>query len=187
MRLLFKPAIVGTLIAWYITVIKGQNQIFLIALIFAMLGDVFLFFSGDLFFKLGIAAFSVMQILYIYVFKHYYRRPTGGKLLLSILIPIIAISFMIAFGSALGNMLILVVVYAILISIMAYFAINKTQRFKQSKDFIIGGLSFMLSDFILAYDKFVMHHVEMKYAIMITYAIAQYFIVRGMIVDSKRS
>lgn len=186
MRLILKPAIVGSLMGWYASVVKYQSYPFLIALIFAMLGDLFLFFEGDLFFKIGIFAFSVMQVLYISVFRHYYRKPEGVKLYFSAIIPVISVAFIVLFKDKLGDYVWMVMIYALLISIMAYYAINKTQRYKGARDFVIGGFAFMLSDLLLAYNKFVEPKDVLPYIVMITYAIAQYFIVKGMIDDSRK-
>lgn len=70
LRLISKPLIVSSLLIWYIMQTQEmQRPVILTALMFALIGDIFLLFDYPLFFQLGIAAFLIMQLCYINFFK----------------------------------------------------------------------------------------------------------------------
>jgi uncharacterized membrane protein YhhN len=177
LRLITKPLIVSSLIIWYIIQTQeAQQPIVLTALLFALIGDIFLLFDYPLFFQMGIAAFLIMQICYIYDFKRYYVKPVGLKLYFSIGIFLIALFFDVFFFDKLGTFQIHVIVYSLAIAIMVFFGINQSL----SKFIVVGSCFFLMSDFSLAYHKFIAQHALFPYFIMITYVVAQYSIVQGL-------
>ena len=63
-----KPMIMGSLLGFYIYTVRNQSPIFILAIIFAMLGDIFLMFGTDSFFIIGLSCFLIMQLLYVITF-----------------------------------------------------------------------------------------------------------------------
>mmetsp|Transcript_25679 Transcript_25679/g.36824 ORF Transcript_25679/g.36824 Transcript_25679/m.36824 type:complete len:258 (+) Transcript_25679:22-795(+) len=68
-----KPLLMTIASFWYIRLNKLEGHkisfTFLLGLVFAWLGDVFLLGSEDLYFMLGLGSFLIMQIIYIYCFR----------------------------------------------------------------------------------------------------------------------
>lgn len=177
LRLISKPLIVSSLLIWYIMQTQEmQRPVILTALMFALIGDIFLLFDYPLFFQLGIAAFLIMQICYINFFKSYFKKPEGNYLYYTIAIAVVAILFNTLFFTKLGDYKWPVLVYSIAIAVMVGFGLN--QQF--SKHIVTGSILFLISDFTLAYNKFVSPYAVLPYIVMLTYAAAQYFIVKGV-------
>ncbi len=178
LRMIVKPLIVSSLLIYYIQETgKMQQPIIMTALMFALIGDIFLLFDFPLFFQLGIAAFLIMQLCYISYFKRYFTAPKGNKLYYSIVAILAALIFNFLFFDKLGGYKIHVIVYSIAISIMVFMGINQSL----SNSIFIGSLFFLVSDFTLAFHKFVSPDLKfLPFIVMATYAIAQYMIVKGV-------
>ncbi len=177
LRLISKPLIVTSLLIWYVMQTQEfQKPKILTALMFALIGDIFLLFDYPLFFQLGIAAFLIMQLCYVSFFRQYYIRPKGNYIYFSLCVLIAAMLFNALFFEKLGDYKFHVIFYSIAISTMVFFGINQ----QLSKFISIGSILFMVSDLTLAFNKFVTPIGILPYFIMATYALAQYFIVKGV-------
>jgi uncharacterized membrane protein YhhN len=86
-------------------------------------------------------------------------------------------SFNIFFWGKFDDLKIPVAVYSMAIAYMIYFGVNQ----KIGVNLAIGVILFGISDFILALDKFVIHHIALSLLVMSTYAVAQYLIVKELI------
>jgi uncharacterized membrane protein YhhN len=190
----FKPAIVIMLFGYYASESQQYNFSFLVALLFGWIGDVLLMFTneGELFFILGLLAFLIGHLFFILTFRQFtwdqksnllptqkvrYIFPIllAGTGLITILYP------------KLGDLKIPVVIYAIVLMLMASFAllrIGRTSR-KSLIWVFIGALLFMLSDSLLAINKFHSSIPMASIAIMTTYIAAQYMIVTGILKHPK--
>ncbi len=183
-----KPLIVGSLIAYFIPNSKHLNRptknLTLLALIFSVIGDMFLMYTDESpnYFTSGLVAFLLAHIMYILVFLK--KRNPKVK-------PYGFIALIILYGSilfyvlknGLGNMLIPVLVYMLVILIMATTAFwRKGNVNKQSFYLVfIGALFFIFSDSLIALDKFYIPITLARTGIIITYAFAQLLIVSGII------
>ena len=183
-----KPLIVGSLIAYFIPNSKHLNKstknLTLVALIFSVIGDMFLMYTDEYpnYFTSGLVAFLLAHIMYILVFLK--KRNPKIK-------PYGFIALIILYGSilfyvlknGLGNMLIPVLVYMLVILIMATTAFwRKGNVNKQSFYLVfIGALFFIFSDSLIALDKFYIPITLARTGIIITYAFAQLLIVSGII------
>ena len=183
-----KPLIVGSLIAYFIPNSKHLNKstknLTLLALIFSVIGDMFLMYTDESpnYFTSGLVAFLLAHIMYILVFLK--KRNPKVK-------PYGFIALIILYGSilfyvlknGLGNMLIPVLVYMLVILIMATTAFwRKGNVNKQSFYLVfIGALFFIFSDSLIALDKFYIPITLARTGIIITYAFAQLLIVSGII------
>lgn len=180
-----KPLIMASLIGLYISVVQKQDHLFLLSLIFALMGDVFLLFEGELFFLMGLGAFFFMQLGYGFTF---YKDAKGKRA------PWFIITLLLVFASIILFILWphvqplrpFIIVYMASILAMVSLAFG---RGKSSKSFLlvsIGALFFIVSDSLLALNKFVQALPFGHYVIMVTYILAQYAIVTG-IADAHRT
>jgi uncharacterized membrane protein YhhN len=177
-RMVVKPLIVTSLLVYYVRSMEAdQRKIILAALLFGLVGDIFLLFdNSEIFFNIGLVAFLIMHLMYAGFFKKYFQAPVGNNKVLTIGVFIIGFLFNFLFYTKLGDMRIPVMVYSMAILTMAYYAINQVL----SPMIRYGALFFVASDFILAINKFISPSPILPYAVMITYALAQYFIVMGV-------
>lgn len=183
-----KPAIVLSLLLFFITRSKGINRTIRVSTILALLcclaGDILLMFesASPIFFMLGLIAFLIGHILYLAAFlKHRNRSKSSIGFIAFLLIYAIGLFYFLKDG--LGDMLIPVVIYMIVILSMATSAfLRKGNVSKEGYLFVfIGPILFMVSDSILALNKFHEPLLFANVSIMLSYALAQYCIVIGLL------
>jgi uncharacterized membrane protein YhhN len=178
-----KTLIMASLLGFYIAYVVKQDQGFLLAMIFALFGDVFLLFEGKTFFLIGLVCFLIMQVLYSITFY----RDRGLRRLVWWFVPIVLIAMCVAIYlmPQLGDMKIAVCAYSLAITLMAYFGIHRDPS-SPGYAWVSGGvILFIISDMALAYSTFVGPYPGDNYLIMITYMIAQYTIVRGIVMANE--
>ncbi len=188
-----KPLIVGLLLFYFSRHGKHLGphaKIFTtLALSFSLAGDVLLLFvyeSGH-FFIAGLLAFLIAHIMYAIVFlrqRNAKTKPYGFILLLLIY----ASGLFSLLKSGLGDLLVPVVVYMCVILLMAVSAFlrrKKTNAYSYNLVFV-GALAFMLSDSLLAVNKFYTPLPFADFSIMFTYALAQLSIVFGLLKQENR-
>lgn len=186
-----KPLIMISLMIYYLTGVARRNMLFLTAIFFCWLGDVLLMFQQQqaLFFLLGLAAFLAGHVLYVICYRKF-RWPQGVNELLVTQKIRYAMPVVIA-GSGLvailfpnlGDLTVPVIVYAFVISLMTLQALFRF-GFTTNASFVlvfIGAIFFMISDSLLAINKFMQPLPFAGLAIMLTYILAQYLIVEGVL------
>jgi uncharacterized membrane protein YhhN len=184
MRFIFKPMIILLLMTYYSLIIEPENKIYLAALFLCFIGDVMLLFDSKLNFILGLASFLIAHLLLIKI--------VAGKLLKSsatqkikAIIPFAFIFTALIFllKDNLGDLLIPVIVYALVISVFGVISLlNYLTKKNSASLFLVGGATFfILSDATLAINKFYEHQEYFPVFIMITYVLAQYMICKYMI------
>jgi uncharacterized membrane protein YhhN len=187
-----KPSITISLIIYYAyhTQIKGRfAKRLLIGLIFSLIGDVFLMFVDvdDTFFILGLISFLLAHLCYVSAFYLDYKWNSSiekkSTWIALIIFGIFCFAFYLYLRPYLGALKIPVMVYAFVISLMAIMAVNRKGRVNSiSFNLIfIGAIFFLISDSVLAYNKFVMPFRGAGMLIMATYMIAQYLITVGAV------
>lgn len=158
------------------------------ALFFSFLGDTFLLFQDKypMFFILGLCYFLVTHVFYIAYFVQISKHGASiakkhPYLIAGIAAYTIALLYLLMPG--LKDMKIPVIVYACIISIMLYCSLNIPFRVSKNtrRFFFIGALCFVISDSLLAINKFYKAFPAADVLIMLTYCVAQYFIVKGFI------
>jgi uncharacterized membrane protein YhhN len=156
-----------------------------LALLFSWVGDILLLFDkkAPLFFIAGLAMFLAAHIAYIYLFTSAKKLDVHKKRTWPVLIPVIAytvlfISFLYPY---LGNLRIPVIVYATVLSTMFYQA-GTVYSFSTTKGKMIasGAFLFLLSDSLLAMNKFYAPFPLAPQAVILTYALAQWLITFGI-------
>jgi uncharacterized membrane protein YhhN len=180
-RMVAKPMIMASLIGFYITVERRQSNAFVLAMIFALLGDVFLMFKGDDFFLIGLICFMIMQLLYTFLFSREGSNDTKRLLLISVPFALLTLGVISWLWEDLGNLKIPVLVYALAISGMVISAIYRKKMLKGYNAVVVGVVLFLISDAVLAISKFGGAIPFQDIVIMCTYMAAQFFIVRGMV------
>ncbi|MES1215946.1 MAG: lysoplasmalogenase, partial [Bacteroidota bacterium] len=155
-----------------------------LALFFSWAGDVLLMFqeSKPVFFLLGLSAFLIAHIFYI-IFFHSVRvlENIKGNLWLLVVVVIYYAVLISILSPHLGEMKLPVRIYGIVISFMFMLAMhmlaikNKTA----GRWMMIGALLFVLSDSLLAINKFYSAFEAAGILIMLTYGLAQFFIIEG--------
>jgi uncharacterized membrane protein YhhN len=185
-----KPLILPFLILYFFssvrTISSPLNKWIYLALFFSWCGDVLLMFDGmnALFFIFGLSAFLLAHIFYI-MFFHFVRireKIAGNGWFLLFLL--IYYSILIKkLSPYLGELTIPVRVYGLVISIMLLMAMHMTSlRVKKAGwSMLAGAALFVLSDSVLAINKFYQPFEAAGLVIMLTYGAAQFFIVKGAI------
>ncbi|MBB4802972.1 putative membrane protein YhhN [Flavobacterium nitrogenifigens] len=174
--------------AYFYRKFPTQNTL-LAALFFSWVGDVILLFTdlGEIYFILGLVAFLTAHILYCILFNKQNRiRKKQNKSLFiigSILIALYLIGMVSFLMPHLGDLEIPVSVYASIISIMLLFAVNGLLVWEKPGNFLVflGAFFFVVSDSILAVNKFYAPIPKSSFFIMLTYLLAQYLIVLGIL------
>lgn len=187
---IFKPLIVIWLLAYFIletrSIKSKLKKWIMAALLLSWLGDVLLMLQGDnsLFFLLGLSAFLVAHIFYI-LFFHFVRVKENVKSRwYLVLIAVVYYSLLIMLLSPwLGDMKLPVRIYGIVISFMFMLAMH--MPFIKNKNagwwMMAGALLFVVSDSVLAVNKFYEPFEIAGVIIMLTYGLAQLFITEGSI------
>jgi len=162
-----------------------KGWIFL-ALFFSWAGDIFLLLEerGSNFFLFGLSAFLVAQVFYIVFFHNIRMREyiRGNALLL--LLVIVYYSVLInVLSPYLGNMKLPVRIYGVVLSFMVMLAMH-TMLGKNKKAALwmtMGAILFVVSDSLLAFNKFFSPFNNAGVVTMLTYGLAQLFITEGAI------
>ena len=185
-----KPMLIpALLLLLFYTKAAVRGKTLLVAgLFFSWMGDVFLLFENKhaLFFIFGLASFLTTHIFYIIYFLR--LRSANGSLLTK---QPLLIALVLAYGITLvwqlypylGGLKLPVILYAAIIctmllcSLHIFYKVNNTA----ARYYLSGAISFVVSDSLLAVNKFYQPFVYAGVFIMLTYCVAQYFIVRGFI------
>lgn len=186
---LTKPLIMLSIIVFYYLQsqksFEKQDILMLIAFTFSWLGDIFLMFSGELFFMLGLGSFMMTHLFYIFVFS---RNKTKANHLARICIPILSISiFLLIYNHVEKGLLIPVLVYMLAISTMAITASERKTNTESFRFVFVGAILFVISDSFLAIEKFAYKIPASTILIMSTYVLAQYFIATGFLKQSLKA
>lgn len=166
-----------------------SKNILLGAMFFSWLGDVILLFAdiAEIYFILGLVSFLISHIIYCILFNKQIKEETKKNNIIfaigSIFIGAYLIGMLSVLLPSLGDLKIPVIVYASVISIMLLFAYNGLLIWRKpgNQYVFIGALFFVVSDSILAINKFYSPIIKSSFFIMLTYLVAQYLIVVGIL------
>lgn len=165
-------------------------RLIVIGLFFSFLGDVFLMW--DEYFIPGLICFLLTHVFYIiYFLRLASKHGSFVKKNWWLILPLAAYAVgMVWFlFPKLGALAAPVAIYAAVISTMLASCINLFKQIEKSAYtyFIAGAFFFVLSDSLLAINKFYQSFSFAGIAIMSTYVLAQYLIVRGVIAEKVDS
>ncbi|MGZ8523916.1 MAG: lysoplasmalogenase [Chitinophagaceae bacterium] len=187
---IFKPLIVIWLLGYFILQLRPVRsklkKWIIAALLFSWLGDVLLMLQGDdpLFFLLGLSAFLLAHIFYILLFHFIRIKENIKSRWYFVLIVVVYYTLLIALLSPwLGDMKLPVRIYGIVISFMLMLALHMLfiKNKKAGWWMMAGALLFVISDSVLAINKFYQSFEMAGILIMLTYGLSQYFITEGAI------
>ena len=166
----------------------SHKKLIVTGLFFSWLGDIFLLFDArnNLFFIFGLVCFLTTHIFYII----YFLKIASSTISLLKKQPWV-ILLVIAYGSVLvwllyphlGDLKIAVIIYAAVICTMLLCSLHIFLKVNTPANvfYLAGAAFFVLSDSLLAIDKFYQPFAFAGVYIMLTYCAAQYFIVNGFI------
>ncbi len=191
-KFLSKMLLVPILIFWLLLNASANNKlkrmvIPVIGLLGAFAGDYFLSLSGDTNFLIGMLGFMTTHIcnsiyfLQLQPLKIKDNQPIAIVVLLLIFICSVVV---IPIKDQLGVFLMPILFYMALISLMAVLATNLYQSKHKHNAlyyFIPGALFFVLSDGILAINKFQLHQSSLHIPIMFTYGMAILLLTNGFV------
>ena len=195
-----RPLLMPLLLACYLSAtglhLTARDRLMAGAITFSWVGDIVLMLAGgrELWFLGGLVAFLIAHLFYIVAFtlvsdrgavpvlrRHIWLAiPLAAYLagLLSVLIPAVA-----------AHMRAPVAIYGLVIGCMVLFSINRYKRVNDKSFALVfgGAVLFMISDSIIAVNKFLCHGELWLsgVSIMVTYILGQYCISRGMIRNDK--
>ena len=191
----FKPVIIPLLIGYYQSLTKQKNPIFIRALLFCWAGDFILMFAGQgqIYFVLGLLAFLIGHLFYIFSFRQFVWEQESHLLptqKVRYVFPVLlaGTGLMVVLYPVLGDLKMPVMLYAIILMLMVSYAllrIGRTSRPSFNWVFI-GAVFFMLSDSLLAINKFHSPFYMASVIVMATYILAQYMIVKGVLLHPEK-
>lgn len=198
LRFFSKPFIIPFLWGFFIFStknLKGQliRKAVSAALIFSWMGDTLLMFPK--LFIYGLGAFLMAHISYIVAFKVAQKQPFSvGKVdfirLFFLNFPIYLFAAFVYFyiRGGIGELKIPVIAYLIVIVMMATTARERFNKTNASSfwQVMLGAGLFLISDGILALNKFYQEFPEAGVLVMGTYIIAQLLIVRGIMAHIEK-
>lgn len=185
--LISKPLIVTSLLIWYLaythTCFSPLKKWIILALIFCTAGDTLLMFDGknDLFFLLGLVAFLLGHLFFIIAFveiKRENHKPLKWPYILLPMLYFIAIMAILLPKAA--NLQVAISIYALVIVAMLIFALHLIDLQKGGKAIAFGAMFFVISDSLLAINKFAFSLNDKGFSVMITYCTAVFLLTFGL-------
>ena len=183
-----KPFLIPVLAGYFISltnnIVNSLKKWIMLALFFSWAGDVLLMFESkdEIFFLCGLSAFLIAHIFYI-IFFHYIRvgEKIKSNLWLLLLVVVYYAALIWLLSPYLGDKKIPVRVYGVVISFMLMMAMHMLfiKNKMAGRWMMVGALLFVISDSILAINKFYQSFEVAGVLIMLTYGLAQLFIVEG--------
>ena len=170
------PAISIAVLA-LIAVNRMTDKLLFVSLLFCAAGDVALELEAGKYFIIGLGLFLIAQILFIVTFSRDFKMQKS-RIPIIVVLAIYAIAIAIIMTPSLKEMAIPVYVYLIVITLMGIFA---ALRAAKNKFTLYGALSFIVSDSIIAINKFMTPVPTVDYIVMITYYLALFLIVYGFL------
>lgn len=160
----------------------SSNFLIYLALFFAWLGDMFLMLNdkNPIYFMLGLGSFLIMQIFYIKIFNLFKIKGLIAKKEYSIPIILLGITIFIYLFPKLADLKTPVLLYFLAILTMVLSALNLWNRVYFGKEIFVGAVFFMVSDSLIAINKFQISIPFAGFLIMLTYILAQWFIINGL-------
>ncbi len=192
LNIIFKPLIVISLLV-YLFILEGNKKkavaFAVTGLLLSLMGDVLLIFQEQnaLFFMGGLVSFLLAHVSYIF----YYLRSSdaaaekklGSKNLIFLLMISYGLVFFLLLSKNLGDLKVPVLVYTTALVCMNIFALNRYGKVNDSsfKLIMTGALCFLVSDSLLALNKFLLPIPFAGLWIMASYGAAQFFITKGVL------
>lgn len=192
-----KPGIMATLIAYYFQASDSRSQSVLLAMVLSLAGDVLLMFqsSSNAMFIYGVAAFLVSHVFYILSYRQHTEKSESGGLQgiqrarFAFPIVLAGTGLIVVLYPFLGDLKIPVILYALVLILMVINALFRYGHTNTKSFWLVfcGALLFMVSDSILAINKFFEPVPHSIFWIMLTYSTAQFLIVKGLMSHTEHN
>ena len=192
-QMVCKPLIMVMLGIYYAASVEREHRstALLVAIVFSLAGDVFMLWAKqtESYFVLGLASFLIAHIFYILTYRQHRGEATSDELQgvqrIRLAFPVVlaGTGLVVVLYPLLGELRVPVVLYAVVLVGMALQALFRFGRTTTPSFWLVfaGALLFVLSDSLIAINKFMMPVGHAELWIMSTYIAAQYFIVRGLL------
>ena len=166
------------LLAGLVIMTKGINRVLVTAaLLFSATGDVLLALPLEKSFEFGLTAFACAQLTYfIYFISKTHWQKWKQLPLIGIVVLFVAVSFVVLPAS--GDLVWHVLFYSGTLMLMTCSALLSVKGIKTQ---FYGALTFVVSDSLIAINKFVVTLPYEGLMIMFTYYLAQFLIIKGII------
>ena len=184
-----KSLIIPLLIWLYLRFAWGHwnrfHSMIIIALIFSWIGDITLQLTQfqESFFLVGLGSFLITQLIYMVAFFITPGKNTLFFRKIYLLIPVALYGWGILWllSTGLGDMKLPVTVYTVVILSMLLAAVNREKKVNRQSFLLVlaGAILFVLSDSMIAINKFSQPFELARIAILSSYFTAQYLIALG--------
>jgi uncharacterized membrane protein YhhN len=191
LHLVCKPLLMITLGVYYFVNGEYRSTVIWLAILSSLAGDVLLMFEASQpnFFLLGLAAFLLAHVFYILGYRQHQDASDENSLRgiqrirLSFPIVLASTGLIVILYPSLGPLKIPVVVYALVLTVMVLNSVFRYGRTSLQSFWLVfvGSIFFMLSDSLLAINKFLNPLPFAGFWIMTTYIFAQFFIIEGLL------
>ncbi|MEM1322273.1 MAG: lysoplasmalogenase [Bacteroidota bacterium] len=177
------PILLLALTAW--RTLTGSSQRWLtLALILSACGDISLSFSGETYFLAGLSCFLLAHLCYIITIRRHSRWQKRHWPIALLLIGLTSVMVALLIPK-LGPLLLPVLIYILVILTMA---LTATGWQGQHRNLLLGGaIIFMLSDSMIAINRFVLPLSWAKHFIMLTYYLGQLLLAWALLADLSTS
>lgn len=184
-----KPLIMTSLLLYYLLASEPSNRsrALILAMVLSFAGDVLL--MKEAYFIWGLVAFLTAHVFYIFAYRQHRHEESENALLglqrVRLAFPIIlaGTGLVVVLYPVLGELRLPVIIYASVLALMAITALFRHGRTSTGSFWMVfgGAVLFMISDSILAVNKFLEPVQHAGFIIMSTYIVAQYLIVNGLL------
>ena len=163
----------------FIAVSGSRGKLLFTSLLFCAAADVALEIAGGKYFIIGLGLYLIAHIMFIITFSRD-LKPQKSRIPVITMLIVYATIMAFVLTPYLKDMTIPVYIYLTAITLMAVFAALRDSR----NDFTLyGAIAFVVSDSILAINKFMMPVTAADYLVMITYYLSLFLIVYGFLKD----
>jgi uncharacterized membrane protein YhhN len=168
------PAISLSVLA-LVTVSGSRGKLLFASLLLCAAGDVALEIGAEKYFIIGLGFFLIAQIMFIVTFSRDFKMQKS-RIPIIVIFAIYALAMAIVMTPSLREMAIPVYFYLVVITLMGIFAALRAAKNKLT---LYGAVSFIVSDSIIAINKFMMPVPAADYLVMVTYYLALFLITFG--------
>jgi uncharacterized membrane protein YhhN len=191
-----KPFILIWIAVYFLIMSKPgpKRWLVILAFFFSWAGDLLLMFGSksEIFFFAGVGGFFLSQVTYIQAFRKFSLTGEKGRIsrnpwwILPFLIYLVGI-YVYLYPHLEGIMKPVVALYAISLIGMSAAAFNRQGRMDDRSFLVLfcGALFFVISDSLLAINKFAVQIPYSGFWVMLTYMLAQYLIMIGLLRGQK--
>lgn len=189
--MLSKPLLMFSLLAFFLHRVGAirlkAKLLYAVGILFSLIGDVLLMYTTESSFMMGVGAFLIAQLCYAVFF---FQNTVGFNWRSAVLalVPIVFGFWFLNQMLELPKPLVLPVnVYGVALSTMLLAAFNYGTKLGRRSFFInLGALFFLVSDLLLAYNKFDAGNKYFSILVLITYAFAQFLLATSVITAAEQ-